>query len=127
MATYHVDSTAQQLRATGVVEPVMQWVEDPTTGRRRPSDQQDRDEQGVLLWSVEVQHLVEEWGRLSTVVSRVKVSAMTQPAPPAFEVLQFESLRVMVRVQKSSGQLVEAWEAAGIAGAASGRRSSEAA
>lgn len=34
MATFAVDSSKQQMIGTGVVEPVMEWVE--IDGRRRP-------------------------------------------------------------------------------------------
>lgn len=124
MSTFYVDGQAQQLRATGVVEPVMEWLEDPTTGRRRPSDQQARDEAGTLLWAVETSRLVEEWGRSRTVVAKVTVPAATMPTLPAFEVVAFTGLVVAVRVPRGGGQLIESWTAAGLtAETTSGRRS----
>lgn len=114
MSTYHLDATAQQLRATGITEPIMQWIEDGTTGRRRPSDVQDVNENGVPLWAIEVQYVAEAWGRLSTVVAKVTMPSPEAPQLAAFEVVPFVGLSVTVTPTKAGG-MREAWRAEGIA------------
>lgn len=117
MPTYAVDSAQQQLRATGVVEPVKVWAEDPITHRRTPTDNQDTTEDGCLLWDVEVQYLSESYGRMSTVVSRVRVPSSTFPAVEPFSITHFEGLSVNVRSSRNGG-LTESWEATGLTGEA---------
>lgn len=114
MSTYFIDTDRQALRTTGIVDPVMQWVEDPTTGKRRQSDAQEADEQGRPLWSVEVSYISEAWGKQSTTVARVIVGAPSEPAVAAFETAPFEGLTVTTSVIKNSGQLRESWRAEGI-------------
>ncbi|GMA19888.1 hypothetical protein MM440_12335 [Arsenicicoccus piscis] len=126
MATFFVDSSRQQLRATGVVDQVNVWVDDPATGRRRSSDAQEVDEQGRPLWNVEVSYLSESFGRQSTVVARVRVAAATQPTPAAFEVIHFEQLACDVRVNRAGG-LVESWRADGLVSAQQVSRKQDAA
>jgi hypothetical protein len=71
MATFAVDGKRQQMVATGVVEPVMEWVE-TAEGKRRPGDAQARqDGTGMPLWGVEVAYQTENWGRVSTVTVKV--------------------------------------------------------
>lgn len=115
MTTYAIDSCQQGLRATGIVEPVMSWIEDPATGRRKQSNTQDCTEAGVPLWSVEVTYVGESFGRQSTVVSKVSVPAHQQPTVSAFDLIDFDGLSVSVSVNKSSGQLREFWNAQGMA------------
>jgi hypothetical protein len=114
VTTYFVDSYQQGLRATGIVEPLMSWVEDPATGRRKQSSQQDHNEDGQLLWSVEVTYVGESFGRQSTVVSKVIVPADRQPAVSAFDLITFDGLSVTVSVNRSTGQLREFWRALGM-------------
>ncbi|WP_129782865.1 hypothetical protein [Promicromonospora panici] len=115
MATFAVDSNRQQMVATGVVEPVMEWVE-TAEGKRRPGDNQARQENtGLPLWGVEVVYQSESWGRVSTESVKVTVPAMQMPAPSLFTPIQFEDLVASVRVDRRSGGLTTSWEAAAIA------------
>lgn len=118
MTSYAIDSKAQALRATGIVEPVLRWVEDPSTGRRTQSKDQDRTEDNTFLWGVEVSYISESYGRQSTVIAKVTVPAPEQPAPAMFEVVDFLGLAVSVSVVKATGALREFWRAEGLAPAA---------
>ena len=83
MATFAVASSKQQMIGTGVVEPVMEWVE--VDGKRRPGDNQARHaDTGMPLWVVERVYRTEEWGRASTVSEMVSVGAVHQPTRPPF-------------------------------------------
>jgi hypothetical protein len=112
--TYAIDSTAQALRATGIVEPAFAWVEDPTTGRRTQSKAQETAEDGRPVWNVEVTYLSEAFGRQSTVVSKVTVPAAHQPVVSAFDLVGFEGLSVSVSVAKGTNQTREFWRADGL-------------
>ncbi|PUB28591.1 hypothetical protein C8K30_1037 [Promicromonospora sp. AC04] len=115
MATFAVDSNRQQMVATGVVEPVMEWVE-TAEGKRRPGDNQARqDGTGLPLWGVEVVYQSESWGRVSTESVKVTVPAMEMPAPSLFTPIQFSDLVASVRVDRRNNGLSTSWEAAGIA------------
>lgn len=115
MATFAVDSNRQQMVATGVVEPVMEWVE-TAEGKRRPGDNQARqDGTGLPLWGVEVVYQSESWGRVSTESVKVTVPAMEMPAPSLFTPIQFNDLVASVRVDRRNNGLSTSWEAAGIA------------
>jgi len=115
MATFAVDSNRQQMVATGVVEPVMEWVE-TAEGKRRPGDNQARqDGTGLPLWGVEVVYQSESWGRVSTESVKVTVPAMEMPAPSLFTPIQFRDLVASVRVDRRNNGLSTSWEAADIA------------
>ncbi|WP_369370599.1 hypothetical protein AB1046_17655 [Promicromonospora sp. Populi] len=115
MATFAVDSKRQQMVATGVVEPVMEWVDTPE-GKRRPGDNQARQEgTGVPLWGVEVVYQSEQWGRVSTESVKVTVPAQAMPAPSLFTPIQFTDLVASVRVIRANGGLSTSWEAGSIA------------
>lgn len=113
MSTYFVDAEKQALRATGVVEPAPVW-EQTADGRRRPTDAQDRDESGVLLWLVEVMYGSEAFGRQQTVTASVLVPSPARPNLPAFEVIPFEGLSVNAYANRNGGGLRESWSAEGI-------------
>jgi hypothetical protein len=115
MATFAVDSNRQSMLATGVVEPVMEWVE-TAEGKRRPGDNQARQEgTGLPLWGVEVVYQSESWGRVSTESVKVTVPAMEMPAPSLFTPIQFNDLVASVRVIRANGGLSTSWEAGSIA------------
>ena len=115
MATFAVDSNRQQMVATGVVEPVMEWVE-TADGKRRPGDNQAREQDtGLPLWGVEVVYQSESWGRVSTESVKVTVPAQAMPAPSLFTPIQFNDLVASVRVDRRNNGLSTSWEAAGIA------------
>ncbi|MBO0609352.1 hypothetical protein [Myceligenerans salitolerans] len=115
MATFAVDSSRQQMAATGVVEAVREWVE-TADGKRRPGENQARHEgTGLPLWGVEVLYQTESWGRVSTETVKVTVPAMTEPAPGMFRPIVFEGLTANARVDRRSQALSVSWEAEGIA------------
>ncbi|MFI9488058.1 hypothetical protein ACIG47_16850 [Promicromonospora sp. NPDC052451] len=113
MAMFAVDSNRQQMMATGVVEPVNEWIE--VDGKRRPGDVQARDENtGALLWGVEVVYQSVNWGRVSTESVKVTVPAREMPAPSLFSPIKFEDLVASVRVDRRNNGLTTSWEASGI-------------
>ena len=115
MATFAVDSNRQQMVATGVVEPVMEWVE-TAEGKRRPGDNQARqDGTGLPLWGVEVVYQSESWGRVSTESVKVTVPALEMPAPSLFTPIQFNDLVASVRVDRRNNGLSTSWEAGSVA------------
>ncbi|MBE1878777.1 hypothetical protein [Myceligenerans pegani] len=115
MATFAVDSSRQQMAATGVVEAMPEWVE-TADGKRRPGENQARHEAtGLPLWGVEVLYQTESWGRVSTETVKVAVPAMTEPAPGMFRPIVFEGLTANARVDRRNNGLSVSWEAEGIA------------
>lgn len=113
MSTYAVDSDRQEMVATGIAEPLMEWMETPD-GRRRPSDVQQRDENtGMPLWQVEVLYRDEAFGRPQTVKATVVVGAQEKPTPAAFTHVAFDVLRVQALVNKAGGWS-ERWSAESI-------------
>ncbi len=113
MPSYAVDSKAQEMLATGIVEEVTEWREG-ADGKRQRTDVQARNEDtGMPLWGVEVIYRTEQWGRKSTVTARVTVGAETRPALGFMSPITFTNLHVDVRVNKAGG-LVETWRAESI-------------
>jgi hypothetical protein len=119
MPSYSVESKRQAMSTTGIVEPVMEWVE--VGGKRRPGEVQERDKDtGMPLWQVEVIYKSEAWGRDVTATAMVTVGAIDRPEPGEFERVAFAGLRVSVSPTKAGG-LSERWAAEGIE-AAPGKR-----
>ena len=109
MPNYAVDSSKQTMIATGVVGIVQEWEE--RDGGRRPSDRQARDEAtGMPLWNVEVLYQQASYGRVSSVTAMVAVGSVDEPKVTPLAPVEFEGLRVEVRVNKAKA-LVEAWAA----------------
>jgi len=107
---YAIDTEKQPMTATGIVEPVREWDETPE-GKRRPSDRQARNElTGMPLWAVEVLYIQTAFGRESTVTAKVTVDSADEPRPAPLTQIQFEGLRVDVRVNKAGG-FSEIWSA----------------
>jgi len=122
MATFAVDNSKQQMIGTGVVEPVMEWVEEE--GKRRQGDNQLRHaDTGMPLWAVECVYRSVEWGRASTVSVKVSVGAMAQPTVQPFRPVAFEGLTVSVRVDRRSNKLSCFWSAESISGTDEAKRS----
>lgn len=117
MATYVVDSTKQQMIATGICEQAVEW-EDKPGGGRRPSERQARHEStGMPLWGVEVLYSQTSFGRTESVTSKVMVGAAETPTIEALKPIMFVGLEVDVRVNKT-GRLVENWRAETLASGA---------
>lgn len=108
---YAIDSKRQELKATGIVNPAMQW-EDQPDGKRRPSKTvQDRNENtGMPLWEVEISYRATAFGRESTTNATVLVGAVDRPAPQEYTAITFKFLDAEVRTNKTGG-LVERWYA----------------
>jgi hypothetical protein len=109
-----VDSVQQAFTATGIVDPVMEWEEQPD-GKRRPSkDKQARNEDtGMPLWQVEVLYIQTSFGRRSTVTAKVQVEAPEEPKLRPLGPVGFNGLRVEVRINPSGG-FTEYWSAEGL-------------
>lgn len=113
MTSYAVDSKRQQMRATGIVNEVRDWVEGPD-GKRRPGNEQARDENtGMPLWDLEVLYRQTSFGRESNVTGSVRVGAVDRPAVGEFAPVSFNNLAVEVRINPAGG-LVESWRADGM-------------
>ena len=116
MATYAVESTRQAMTATGIVEPVMAWI-DGLDGKRRPSkDAQDHDAKpedggtGWPLWAVEVMYLTESFGRQSTMTANVTVAAPDKPVIQSLTPVTFKGLFVDAGITKNK-TFFERWRA----------------
>lgn len=116
MATYAVESSRQSMTATGIVEPVMAWIEEG--GKRRPSkDAQDHDAPpaeggtGLPLWGVEVMYEQTNFNRVSTVTAKVTVGAKDKPNIAKFSPVTFRGMTVEARIGKNGG-FTEIWRAA---------------
>lgn len=115
MATYAVESSRQAMTATGIVEPVMAWIEE--NGKRRPSkDAQDHDARpedggtGQPLWGVEVMYVTQSFNRQSTVTAKVTVSAPDMPVIQPLTPISFKGLTVDCGVTRAGG-FFERWRA----------------
>lgn len=113
MTSYAVDSKRQQMRATGIVNEVRDWVEGPD-GKRRPGTEQARDENtGMPLWDLEVLYRQTSFGRESNVTGSVRVGGVDRPTVAEFAPVSFNNLTVEVRINRAGG-LVESWRADGL-------------
>lgn len=128
MATYALDTKNTDYRATGVVNPVMEWTEG-ADGRNRPSDVQATDDNGVPLWQVEMWRKGESFGAESSSVETVLVPHPQEPQVKEFGPLEVHGLTVEVFIQGNraakdglytKGTLVERFRAAGMGSAPSG-------
>lgn len=114
--TVPVDTSRLALLCAGPPEPVTQWVDDPATGRRKPSDQPERDQDtGLPLWRVHV--LVPGGDNSRPELVAVQVPAQDLPVLAEFSPVTFERLEVRVAVGRD-GRLAGYWGAAGVAPAA---------
>ena len=113
MTSYAVDSKRQQMRATGIVNEVREWV-DGADGKRRPGTDQARDENtGMPLWDLEVLYRQTSFGRESNVTGAVRVGAVDRPTVSEFAHVAFVNLTAEVRINRAGG-LVESWRADGV-------------
>lgn len=113
MPSYMVESVRMAFTGTGIVEPVMEWIETEDK-KRRPGDTQARDENtGMPLWAVEVLYIQSSFGRRSTVTAKVTVGHEEEPKVAPLAPIGFNGLRVEVRTNKAGG-LVEYWSAEGL-------------
>lgn len=130
-ATFDLDGTRFKAKAA-VIRPHMPWVDDPATGKRKPSPHQGIGDGGQHLWEVDC--LVRSRngdGGVTVDKVMVLVEAASLPSiPEDTEVpVVFEELRVRV-YNASAGGLGKAYMAQGmrlvdpvLAGARNGRSS----
>ena len=107
-----VDSTRFQAIATGIVEPVTEWME-TADGKRRPSDVQATSDNGQPLWQIEILRTVSRFGRQATETARVTVPSSTEPTITSLRPVPFQGLEVDFYGTKSGG-VRESWSATGI-------------
>jgi hypothetical protein len=119
--TIAVAADRMQWISTGNVERLVKWVD--AGGRRTPTDDQDRNDAGVLLWAVEVIVPGEDGGR--TEVVRVTVAQNSEPEGFSFgELLTFDEMTVAVWSSKDSRNVGQGWNATGVRRAAPAGRQS---
>jgi hypothetical protein len=132
MRSYPIDASRVRLISTGTVSPVTAWVE-LSDGSRRPdpNGRQDKDDQGRLLWRVEVIMPADEGDdRDKTGVAEVTVASNQEPDPGAFgDLLQFEGLVMSPGYLNKRTNTLTAprWSAEGIARPAGARPAPQAA
>ena len=95
---------------SGQVEPVTPWVTGPD-GKRSPGTEQERDDNGVPLWTV---HAMIASGDRPQLMA-VRVPSHECPQVQQFGPARFERLEAVARVNRTSGQLAVYWSAAGLA------------
>lgn len=105
---------------SGQVEPVTPWVTGPD-GKRSPGTEQERDDNGVPLWTV---HCMIASGDRPTLMA-VRVPSHHCPDVEQFGPARFERLEAVARVNRTSGQLAVYWSAAGIAESRRGGKPAE--
>lgn len=79
MTAYAVDSRRQDLRATGIVNPVREWRQDPATGKRRRTEVQEVNQDRIPMWDVEIRFVGTAFGEDQTMTAFVKVGSETRP------------------------------------------------
>lgn len=117
MAQMTIDVDASRFKAKAcVVRPHMPWVEDPATGKRKPSPHQGVGAGGQFLWEVDVLVRNRDPERGESVdKAMVLVEAQSLPLlPEDSEVpVTFEGLQVRV-YNASAGGLGKAYSAHGM-------------
>lgn len=104
---------------SGQVEGVFPWIE--RDGRRQPSTEQERDENGVPLWTVHC--MIASGDR--PVLMAVRVPSHEVPQVQQFGPARFERLEAVCRVNRTSGALAVYWSAAGLVDARRGHKPAE--
>lgn len=132
MRSYPIDTTRVRLISTGSVSKVTAWVELADGSRRPdPNGRQDKDEQGRLLWRVEVIMPADEGDeRDKTGVAEITVASDQEPHAGSFgELLQFEGLVMSPGYLNKRNNTLTAprWSADGIARPAGSKSTPQAA
>ena len=113
MAKYELKDDTLEMAYTGIVNPKVEWVEG-ADGRRVRSDVQALDDHGVPLWLGSTTRLTENFGRQSETLADVTAPSPERPNVRRHDDAQFVGLAVEVRVNKTTGQLVETFTALGL-------------
>lgn len=66
--------------------PVQAWEQDPSTGKRTPSNRQEVDAQGVPLFELACLALTTRYGRVEPQVIALRLASHTQPTAEEFGV-----------------------------------------
>jgi hypothetical protein len=113
MRTIPVDTTALRLLATGEVQPVQVWAELADGSRRPVPDAQEKNDNGVPLWTVGVLAPPAEEGDRAELL-QVRVASYDRPHVDEFSPIRFDGLQVRVGVNRRTGALSQYWAAAGV-------------
>lgn len=113
MATIMVDTSATTILSGGTVEMVTKWAE-LSDGTRKPTGEQDRDDNGRHLWRVTaILPALDERDRPEMI--SVTVASMDEPNVGGLaEPLAFERLRVRPAVNRRTNALTLYWTADGV-------------
>lgn len=59
--------------------PVVEWEQDPTTGKRRPSDRQQVDDEGRRLWARQVLMIEDRFGNQQAALHEIRKWSAAKP------------------------------------------------
>ncbi len=108
MTELAIDSKRQDMRATGNVSSVMEWVE--VGGKRKQSDEQMIDPNtGMKQFTVEVLYQSSAFGKAITVTAAVQIGATEAPKLEPFSRVEFVDL--VCSVFMTQGSMRESWRA----------------
>lgn len=111
MRNIPVDTSRITLVGTGKVAPKAEWVE-LSDGSRRPSGEQDRDDRGYRLWTVDV--IVDDDDARRAEAVGVVVASMDEPVTPKWQPVIFAGLVASVYKDRETGQIKTSLKASGI-------------
>jgi hypothetical protein len=112
MATLPIAAERITLVATGKVRPVAVYAEMADGSRKRVPDAQEKNDQGVPLWAVDVQLDDEDADRTEAIA--VKVPALEQPEPPKWRPVEFTGLTCKPYMPNGGRQIQLSMRAEGI-------------
>jgi hypothetical protein len=115
MRTLPIDTTAIRMLSTGEVQAVAVWAELPDGSRRPVPGGQEKDANGVPLWTVGALVPPAQEGDRAELIN-VRLAAWDRPTVQEFTPIRFDGLLCRVNVNRRTGQLAQYWEARGIAG-----------
>lgn len=113
MRTIAVDATAMRLLATGPAQPVPVWAELADGTRKIVPDRQDKDADGVPLWTVELLAPPATERDRAEIIA-VRVASHDEPRVREFEPVQVQGLTVACSVNRRTGALSQYWSAKGV-------------
>lgn len=118
MATLPIAAERITLVATGKVRPVPVYAEMADGSRKRVPDAQEKNDNGVPIWAVDVQLDDEDADRTEAIA--VKVASMEQPEPPKWRPVEFQGLTCKPYVPNGGRQVQLSMRAEGISMPGSG-------
>lgn len=63
--------------------PVLEWVEDPASGKRRPTGPQERDADGLPIWEAQAIAFALRFGSREMVTVGLRMASAARPAADA--------------------------------------------